>query len=97
MKYTKIDGGILGKGTRDVVVDCEGGAHFLCPCDQRPVYVTSPPHGIEFDSHGVLTLKGSRGYAANERLERPANWCHFSIADGVPSMHSDSKCPGSRI
>ena len=77
-----------------VVVPWGDGIMFRCPCDERQVYVTSPPHKITFDSEGVLTLDGSCGYRAREDLKRPQNWCHFFIKDGTPEMCSDAQCTG---
>ena len=35
---------------------------FGCPCGEREVYVTKPPHSvIEFDADGLLTIKASCG------------------------------------
>ena len=65
---------------------------FVCPCGEREVYCTSPPHGIQFDEQGILTLNGSCGYRARE--ERPANWCHFFVKNGQYEMCGDARCPG---
>ena len=53
---------------------------FLCPCGEREIYITSPPHEIEFDEEGRLTLNGSVG--SREKGDRPANWCHFRMRNG---------------
>ena len=84
-----LENGILG-----AVVTLSDGILFRCPCNERQVYVTSPPHVISFSPDGLLTLAGSVGYRENEALERPANWCHFNVKDGAVEMHADSKCPG---
>ena len=95
-KYRRVEGSTIRReGSGDVVVDTQGDAHFRCPCDFRQVYVKDPPHGIEFDEGGLLTLNGSCGYNKNEAAGRPANWCHFSIDNGVPVMYSDAQCPGN--
>lgn len=81
---------VVGSGA---VVEWSRGVVFRCPCDERHVYVTSPPHEISFREDGVLASLGvSCGY--NAREGRPQNWCHFTITDGVAKMHNDSKCPG---
>ena len=67
---------------------------FRCPCGERSVYVTSPPHGISFDTEGLLTLKGSVGYAARD--SHPENWCHFKMEAGVATMYGDAQCPGAK-
>ena len=67
---------------------------FRCPCDERQVYVASPPHTIKFDADGVVDIKASCGYRKKDNPPRPANWCHFFINDGVPEMCGDAKCPG---
>lgn len=86
----------------------EGGCVvFLCPCGGREVYVTSPPHTIEWDDAGRLSLDGSVGskelsgphefrIVHGESLhDLPANWCHFKVKVGVATMYDDAKCPGS--
>ena len=70
------------------------GVVFRCPCDERQVYVASPPHTIKFDAEGVVDIKASCGYRKRDNPPRPANWCHFWINDGVPEMCGDAKCPG---
>lgn len=68
-----------------------------CPCGKRLVYVTEPPHTITFGERGRLdSLGGSCGYRPKPDMDppRPANWCHFTIENGVASMHDDAKCPG---
>ena len=97
--YRRIEGGILPAEGRGVLHfqpsgHVEEAVEFWCPCGERRVYVTSPPHTIEFAEDGTLaSLGGSCGY--RERKGRPDNWCHFTIADGrVETMHGDSKCPG---
>ena len=70
--------------------------HFKCPCEFRMVKVTQPPHTITFGEDGILqSLGGSCGYAAQG--DRPENWCHFTITDGVAAMHDDAKCPGKEM
>ena len=71
------------------------GVVFRCPCDERQVYIASPPHTISFDSEDALTVNASCGYKA--RAGRPSNWCHFWIKDGKASMCSDAKCPGANL
>ena len=90
--YVRERGNDLGKGSRAVVTWNEGVV-FRCPCDERQVYVSSPPHTITFDAAGRLTLDGSVGSRA--RGGRPANWCHFHIKAGVPTMCGGVKCPGA--
>lgn len=79
---------------------------FCCPCGGREVYVTSPPHEIEFDQDEKLTLNGSVGSRAVEgphdfRLvhgevlhDLPASWCHFFVKNGEVEMCGDAQCPG---
>ncbi|MCY3730057.1 MAG: hypothetical protein OXF98_01840 [Rhodospirillaceae bacterium] len=67
--------------------------YFRCPCNGREICVSSPPHGISFSEDGLLSLKGSVGYRA--RGDRPENWCHFDVSDGVMSMYGDALCPGN--
>ena len=82
-------------------MDWQNGIVFLCPCDDRRVYITSPPHSISFDAGGVLTLEPSCGYLESKRedgaISRPQNWCHFWMTDGQPEMCSDAKCPGASL
>ena len=100
--YRKAQGKTLRRGTSKRVLywteEHGEAAQFNCPCGERLVYVTSPPHKIEFDNDGVLvSLGGSCGYTPKPKMKppRPENWCHFTIKDGVvETMHSDSKCPG---
>lgn len=79
--------------------------NFLCPCGQRSIYVTSPPHIITFDENGILeSLGGSCGYRPVQEVRnkqgevviqaKPENWCHFTIDNGIATMHNDSQCPG---
>ena len=68
------------------------GVSFICPCGEREVAVCEPPHTIEFDGNGILTIEGSCGYRA--RTGRPSNWCHFDLTDGKITMYGDSRCPG---
>ena len=91
-KYHRETGTTLQRGSREVV-ECDQGVCFWCPCGEREVYVSSPPHTITFDEEGVLTLDGSCGYHATD--VHPANWCHFWLKDGEAKMVSDAKCPGS--
>ena len=97
-KYRKVEGGILESATRGVLYwsEKQGEAvQFWCPCGERLVYCTSPPHTIEFDDAGVVaSLGGSCGYKANEDKGRPSNWCHFTVTDGRAKIHGDAKCPG---
>ena len=67
---------------------------FRCPCGERVVYVTEPPHKIEFDDDERLTLDGSCGSREQPHLGQPANWCHFFIKGGEVEMCGDAKCPG---
>ena len=99
MKYRRQEGSVIAKESGGVIVDGAGNAHFRCPCGKRPVYVTSPPHGIDFDADGHLSLEGSCGYNAygdpeDKENYRPRNWCHFSVSGGLFMMHRDSGCPG---
>jgi len=100
-RYRRGGGSSLPKGFRKVVPWTNEGVaeevHFRCPCGRRTVKVTSPPHEIEFDTYGVLTLDGSVGSRASLHLsDGQANWCHFWIRDGVPEMCPDARCPGSK-
>jgi len=70
---------------------------FRCPCGDRAVYVVEPPHGIQFDDQGRLTIEGSCGYKARPSKGRPANWCHFFIRGGEYEMCSDTQCPGKDL
>lgn len=96
--YHKVeDGRLPAEHTRGVLhwqETTREAVQFRCPCGERLVYVTSPPHSIRFSKDGrLMSLGGSVGYTA--RKERPENWCHFTIKDGlVEQMHGDSKCPG---
>ena len=61
---------------------------FGCPCGEREVYVTKPPHtAIEFDSEGLLTIHAS--------LLSPKHGCHFWVRKGKIQMCGDSTCPGA--
>ena len=61
---------------------------FGCPCGEREVYVTKPPHSaIEFDSEGRLTIHAS--------ILSPRYGCHFYMREGKVEMCDDSICPGS--
>ena len=106
-KYRRLAGDILPPDTRDVL-QWQNGIHFRCPCGQRRVYVTEPPHEIKFDSDECLTLDESVGShektrlsnedpAGDEWCQRPAKWCHFWIKAGVPEMCADAKCPGGVV
>ena len=97
VKYRRLAGTILPKVSRDVLVDGGTGIHFRCPCGERRVYVTSPPHHYEFADDGVLTIAESCGYRANEKLNRPAGWCHFHIKKGEPAMCKGVQCPGGAL
>ena len=92
VKYRRVPGKVIRKGSRDVV-EIDQGVEFMCPCGDRSVYAASPPHSIAFDKDDVLTLDPSCGYGENS--EHPANWCHFHIHDGVPKMVDDAQCPGN--
>ena len=101
-EYRKQAGATLDRDSRGVVsyqtVGPDGApvpaAIFRCPCGERTVKVTSPPHGIRFDEAGRLTLDGSVGSRANEH---PSNWCHFHVEAGVPTMCADAQCPGRNL
>ena len=100
-RYRKHPGKTLREETREVQYCREDAldrqaVQFWCPCSTRLVYVTSPPHGIEFDAAGLLTIKGSCGYAAKQNMHppRPDCWCHFHIEGGEPAMCDDARCPG---
>ena len=97
-RYTRVEGSRLDANPGGVLHWQPGddeAVQFRCPCGERLVYVTSPPHTITFREDGLLaSLGGSCGYKANPKKGRPANWCHFTITDGVAAMHSDAKCPG---
>ena len=96
--YRRIEGSILRRDTRDVVVvkNAAGieSVHFRCPCNLRRVYIASPPHTITFDDAGLLTLDGSCGFTAKNDF--PDNWCHFVVKNGEPEMCSDAACPGGK-
>ena len=98
VRYRRITGQILEKGSRDVVVVPRHGqstaVYFRCPCDRRPVYIESPPHEITFDGQGTMSLDGSCGYKKND--EHPQNWCHFFIKGGDVEMCDDAQCPGGK-
>lgn len=86
--------GVFDPKTRDVV-NLWGDPNkiaFQCPCGKRTVYIFSPPHGIEFDADGLLTLEGSCGFRKVGKY--PENWCHFHVVGGVPTMCGDALCPG---
>ena len=91
MKYTKAQEHDLGKRA-GAVVPWDEGVVFRCPCDERQVYVASPPHTISFGADGALTLDGSVGMRAHGDHER--NWCHFWIKGGVAEMCADAGCLG---
>ena len=91
MKYRRA-AGYIRAGTREVLVDGDGGVHFHCPCGKRRVYAASPPHTVTFDDAGVLTLDPSCSTAENS--EYPAGWCHFWLRDGEIKMVSGAQCPG---
>ena len=78
-----------------IVVQWQDGFVFQCPCNERTVYVATPPHRADFDVDRVLTLKGSVGYPGSK--DRPKNWCHFSIRNGEARIHKDAKCPGADL
>lgn len=101
--YMRAEPGALGlePGSRDVLFwEDDTAVQFRCPCDERLVYVTSPPHTIKFAAAGVLTIDASCGYREDPKRGRPKNWCHFWIKGGMvtdgdrPGLCSDSKCPG---
>ena len=93
MRYCRAPGTVLRKGKREVLA-WQDEVHFRCPCGHRQVSVKAPPHGIEFDADGLLTIAGSCGYAGN--AEHPVNWCHFWIKNGEPEMAADAQCPGGQ-
>ena len=87
-----------------IVVPWNGGIVFRCPCDKRQIHVTSPPHTINFDKTGLLTIEGSIGSREGLRLiehpkdfSAPKNWCHFAVSNGYATMYGDALCPGSQI
>ena len=97
MKYIKSDKEEnLGKIPGTVIAWADG-IIFRCPCDQRQVYVASPPHTISFDSHGYLTLDGSVGSHEDQSRGQKPNWCHFWIKNGNTEMCSDTACPGGSL
>ena len=95
-KYRRGSGQVLGKGSRKVL-ELGNNVYFRCPCDERTVYITSPPHTITFEDDGTLTLDGSVGSHEDKGKGRPSNWCHFNVKSGEVEMHSDSICPGQYI
>ena len=72
---------------------------FPCPCGQRVLAINGDPEGHDatFDQDGRMTLGASCGYPAVPGLNRPKNWCHFTVADGIPTMQGDSQCPGKDL
>ena len=100
-RYLENGGSSLKRGSRSVLIAkmvTDFGVVFRCPCDEREVYVASPPHEISFDEDGALTLDGSVGSRADPSRDRPAkNWCHFHIKAGDPTMCDDSQCPGAGL
>ena len=82
--------------TPGTVVPWQKGVIFKCPCGERQVYIASPPHTIEFDEEGILTVTASIGSKPDPSRDRKPNWCHFHIKGGVPEMCGDAKCPGSK-
>ena len=98
-KYRQGPGSVFEKGSRKVLIWENDGvgteAHFRCPCGQRSVYVTSPPHTVTVDDDGLVTLDGSVGMRRDDaRGDGVANWCHFWLKSGIPEMCGDSRCPG---
>ena len=70
---------------------------FWCPCGERLVYVSKPPHSvIEFDDDRLLTIKGSIGYKSRRHSDRP-KVCHLQITEGRVTIHDDVTCPGSKL
>ena len=68
---------------------------FCCPCGEREVYVTSPPHSkIEFDADGLLTIEAS---IARKRRTDDTPACHFWIKNGEVEMCADSTCSGRTL
>ena len=95
-RYVKCSEQDLVCGSR-AVVPWNDGVVFRCPCDDRQVYIATPPHEIAFDAEGVLTVNQSMGYRAKPNMDppRPQNWCHFHIKQGNPTMCDDAQCPGA--
>ena len=74
----------------------DGGWALQCPCNYRTVYVNEPPHSLEFEEDRALkTMGGSCGLHGVG--DYPDNWCHFTITDGVSTMHDDAECPGAKV
>ena len=73
------------------------GVVFKCPCGERDVYVSQPPHTIDFDDDELMTLDGSVGSRVDDSRDRAANWCHFWIRGGEHEMASDAQCPGGSL
>ena len=96
-KYRKRTEEELDNGVFGAVVPFGDGIVFQCLCNERTVYIASPPHKITFDDDGVLTIEGSCGYTEKKNLGREENWCHFLLKNGEIEMCSDSKCPGSKL
>lgn len=65
-----------------------------CPCGERDIHVTQPPHTIIFDAGGRLTLNGSVGMRPIPSTGLPRNWCHLRICAGKAVAYSDARCPG---
>lgn len=73
------------------------GIAFKCPCGERTVHVTEPPHTITYDDDGLLTLDGSVGSREDPHRGRPKLWCHFWIKAGEATMAGDTQCPGKAL
>ena len=95
MKYVLAEEKDLGK-VEGAVVPWSKGVIFECPCRERHTYIGSPPHTIEFDAEGILTIGPSIGSKPDPSRDRKPNWCHFHIKGGVPEMCGDAECPGSK-
>ena len=68
------------------------GVSFKCPCGDHYKFI-GPNHSVSFNKEGAMTIEPSLGYYADE--DRPYNWCHMFIRDGIVELCPDCKCPAS--
>ena len=74
----------------DWTYDKDCAVVFGCPCGEREVYVTSPPHHkIRFNDSDLLTIEPS--------VLSPKHGCHFFMHKGRVKMCGDSTCPGAEL
>lgn len=74
------------------VVEIEPNAWYtlICPCRQRLIGIRQPPHKIQFDADGAMTVWNSLGSPASVPYT-----CHLYIRGGRPEFGKDANCPGS--